>query len=184
MTFDIALLSTFSEEIVFLFQEMNVASAICFFVGLTFIIVEVFTPGFGFFGISGIILSIIGIVLRATQGGNGNPVIQALLLLLILLIACVIAFVFMAVSSKKGWLSRTPFVMKESAVSTGVSEGTADYSGLMDKTGKTLCALRPSGIVEIDGKKYDVVAENEFIDADTEVKVIKVEGVRVVVTKK
>lgn len=30
MTFDIALLSTFSEEIVFLFQEMNVASAICF----------------------------------------------------------------------------------------------------------------------------------------------------------
>ena len=127
MTFDIALLSTFSEEIVFLFQEMNVASAICFFVGLIFIIVEVFTPGFGFFGISGIILSIIGIVLRATQGGNGNPVIQALLLLLILLIACVIAFVFMAVSSKKGWLSRTPFVMKESAVSTGVSEGTADY---------------------------------------------------------
>ena len=96
MTFDIALLSTFSEEIVFLFQEMNVASAICFFVGLIFIIVEVFTPGFGFFGISGIILSIIGIVLRATQGGNGNPVIQALLLLLILLVACVIAFVFMA----------------------------------------------------------------------------------------
>lgn len=152
MTFDIALLSTFSEEIVFLFQEMNVASAICFFVGLIFIIVEVFTPGFGFFGISGIILSIIGIVLRATQGGNGNPVIQALLLLLILLIACVIAFVFMAVSSKKGWLSKTPFVMKESAVSTGVSEGTADYSRLLDKTGKTLCALRPSGIVEIDGK--------------------------------
>lgn len=50
MTFDIALLSTFSEEIVFLFQEMNVASAICFFVGLIFIIVEVFTPGFGFSG--------------------------------------------------------------------------------------------------------------------------------------
>lgn len=42
--------------------------------------------------------------------------------------------------------------MKESAVSTGVSEGTADYSRLLDKTGKTLCALRPSGIVEIDGK--------------------------------
>mgnify|MGYP002625742615 CR=1 FL=1 len=102
MTFDIALLSTFSEEIVFLFQEMNVASAICFFVGLIFIIVEVFTPGFGFFGISGIILSIIGIVLRATQGGNGNPVIQALLLLLILLIIAINLSAASTVSSTCG----------------------------------------------------------------------------------
>ena len=44
--------------------------------------------------------------------------------------------------------------------------------------------LSGKGYFYSDGKKYDVVAENEFIDADTEVKVIKVEGVRVVVTKK
>lgn len=183
MAFDASILSTFSEEIVYLFQEMNVASAICFFLGLIFIVVEVFTPGFGFFGVSGIILSVIGIVLRATQNGNGNPVIQALLLLLIMIVVCVAAFVFMAVSSKKGWLSKTPFVMKESAVSTGVSEGTVDYSALVGKTGKTLCALRPSGIVEIDGTRYDVVAENEFIESDVDVKVVRTEGVRVVVAK-
>ncbi len=183
MFLDFALSSTFSQELVYLFQEMDVASAICFFMGLTFIIVEIFTPGFGFFGVSGIILSVIGIVLRATHGGNGNPVVQALLLLLIMIIVCIVAFVFMAVSSKKGWLSKTPFVMKESAVSTGVSEGTADYSCLVGKVGKTLCALRPSGIVDIDGVRYDVVAENEFIDADVQIKVMRVEGVRIVVAK-
>ena len=183
MLLNSSLAASFGQEIVYLFQEMNVAAAICLGIGLILLIIEIFTPGFGLFGIAGVIMSIIGIVLRATAGGRGNPVFQVLLLLLLLIIACVLAFVVMAVSSKKGLLSKTPFIMKESAVSKGVAEGTADYTALVGKQGRTLCALRPSGIAEIDGVRYDVIAEGEFVDADETVSVLRVEGVRIVVVK-
>jgi membrane-bound serine protease (ClpP class) len=41
--------------------------------------------------------------------------------------------------------------------------------------------LRPAGTVEIDGQKVDVVADSEYIKNGTKIKVIKTEGMRVVV---
>ena len=86
MLLNSSLAASFGQEIVYLFQEMNVAAAICLGIGLILLIIEIFTPGFGLFGIAGVIMSIIGIVLRATAGGRGNPVFQVLLLLLLLLL--------------------------------------------------------------------------------------------------
>ena len=51
----------------------------------------------------------------------------------------------------------------------------------MDRTGRTLTPLRPAGLVEIDGRRIDVVADSEFLDAGVEVRVCEVEGNRVVV---
>lgn len=51
----------------------------------------------------------------------------------------------------------------------------------LDKKGTTLTVLRPAGTVDFDGVKLDVVSEGDFIPKDTEVKVIKVEGRRIVV---
>jgi membrane-bound serine protease (ClpP class) len=58
--------------------------------------------------------------------------------------------------------------------------GTEDPS-LVNQTGETLTALRPSGKALIQGKRCDVVSEGAFIDAGKIVKVIAVEGLRVVV---
>lgn len=41
--------------------------------------------------------------------------------------------------------------------------------------------LRPSGIAEIADRRVDVVADSEFLDAGTRIKVVEVEGNRVVV---
>lgn len=171
-------------EITLLFSEMGVASAICLVLGLIFIIIEIFNPGFGFFGISGIILLIAGMALRVSDGGKGNPLAQLLLMILISVIVIIIAFSIMTYSAKKGYLSRTPIVMKDSALPTGITSGTEDYSFLIGKEGLTATSLRPSGIVTIDGKRYDVVALGTFIDINTTVEVIQVEGVRIVVNEK
>lgn len=175
------LADTFANEIVYLFAEMGVAAAICLALGLIFVIIEIFNPGFGFFGIAGIILLLVGMVLRVTDNGSGSPLLQLLLLILITAIVCIAAFIIMAVSAKKGWLSRTPFVMNESAVSKGITAGTSDYTSLIGKEGKTVSTLRPSGIAEIEGNRYDVVALGEFIDPDKAIRVESVEGVRIVV---
>jgi membrane-bound serine protease (ClpP class) len=50
--------------------------------------------------------------------------------------------------------------------------------------GKAVTPLRPSGTVEIEGKKYDTISESGFLDSNEMVEVSKVEGYRIVVRKK
>ena len=52
---------------------------------------------------------------------------------------------------------------------------------LVGKVGRTLTQLRPAGVVEIDGKRVDTVAEGVVIDPGKLVRVIAVEGRRVIV---
>jgi membrane-bound serine protease (ClpP class) len=42
--------------------------------------------------------------------------------------------------------------------------------------------LRPGGTAEFDEKRVDVVADSEYITQGTKIKVIRVEGIKVVVT--
>lgn len=58
------------------------------------------------------------------------------------------------------------------------------YSTLEGKDGVILAACRPSGVAEIEGNRFDVVAESGYIEKDTKVKVIEVEGNRIVVRSK
>ena len=58
-----------------------------------------------------------------------------------------------------------------------------DYSDLVGKTGVTLSVLRPAGIVKIGDQRYDVVSDGDFIANNTMVKVVHVEGNRIVVTE-
>ena len=52
---------------------------------------------------------------------------------------------------------------------------------LVEHEGVTLSALRPSGAAKIDGRQIDVVSDGEFVDAGTRVRVVRVEGARVIV---
>ena len=62
-----------------------------------------------------------------------------------------------------------------------VGEIGTDKPELLDQTGKALTTLRPSGTAVIGGKRIDVVTEGPFIEPGTAVKVVAVEGMRVVV---
>ncbi len=53
---------------------------------------------------------------------------------------------------------------------------------LVGKTGIAFTTLRPGGTAEIEGKRVDVVAESEYITQGTKIKVLRVEGIKVVVT--
>ncbi len=62
-----------------------------------------------------------------------------------------------------------------------VGEIGTDRPELLNQTGKALTTLRPSGTAVISGKRIDVVTEGPFIEPGTTVKVVAVEGMRVVV---
>lgn len=56
-----------------------------------------------------------------------------------------------------------------------------EWQALVGKTGRTLTALRPSGIALIEGRRVDVTSSSAWVDADTEIRVTAVQGLRVVV---
>lgn len=58
------------------------------------------------------------------------------------------------------------------------------FSGLKDQCGVAVTELRPSGIAEINGKRYSVVSEGEMINPSVEIIVKEVEGNNIIVRKK
>lgn len=130
-------------ELEILFSDMGALAAICLVVGMICSIIEIFNPGFGFFGITGIVLTLLGMILAVTHTSSGNPVKQFFLLLLLEIIVLTLAFGLMAYSVKKGWISRTALVEKNTAVPEGATEGTPEYKELIEKRAKRSrsCAL-------------------------------------------
>jgi membrane-bound serine protease (ClpP class) len=57
----------------------------------------------------------------------------------------------------------------------------ASSSAIEGKVGVTLTPLRPSGAAEIEGRRVDVVTDGVFVDAGAPVRVVAVQGTRVVV---
>lgn len=64
---------------------------------------------------------------------------------------------------------------------SAVGELGVEKPELLHGAGTTLTALRPSGVATINGQRVDVVAETGFIEPGTNIKVVAVEGARIVV---
>lgn len=172
---------TFWQELQIAFGEIGVIPAILLLLGTVFIIIEIFQPGFGFFGISGIILVIVGMAIRLYRSDRGNPVLQFFVMLLCVIFAVGIAFIVMIHSMRKGRLSKTAFVQSSTAVPEGITKGTEDFTPLVGKAGIAATVLRPSGNALIAGKLYSVVAQAGLIEKDKEIEVVSVEGAKIVV---
>lgn len=161
-------------DLVGLFSNIDFLSAVLFIMGIALVVIEMFLPGFGAPGIFGTIFLILGI---ASVARNLYDII---ILVIIILVVLGIALSFALYSATKGRLPKS-LVLTDSLNKEEGFEGTEDLKYFLDKEGKTLTVLRPSGTADFDGVKLDVVSESEFIQKNTKVKVIKVEGRRIVV---
>ncbi|MDR2463112.1 MAG: NfeD family protein [Verrucomicrobiales bacterium] len=59
----------------------------------------------------------------------------------------------------------------------------AHHAALLNADGETITPLRPAGAATISGRRHDVIAEGQFIPANTHIKVVKLEGACIVVRK-
>ena len=167
-----------SDSFVRLFTEMNAWTIAVFALGIIFCAIEMVTAGFGFFGICGTILIVAGIVLRMIFGGDW------LMLLYMVIIALVLFILMFWVFSRlitKSRLNKTALFHVDSAVPTGVTEGTKDYTYLIGEVGVSETALHPIGRVKFNSGVVDVVARDGYIPQGAQVVVTHVEGQRVVV---
>ncbi len=77
-------------------------------------------------------------------------------------------------------LGRKMILSHQQTASRAVAEPPADLVG---RQGIAQSLLRPSGVAVIDGKRLDVVAESGMIERGSAVKVVAVEGTRIIVRK-
>lgn len=150
---------------------------ILFLAGLLLLIIEIFvTPGFGFTGISGLILIMASIYFLFPDFDTAIVGIAAVLVL------SIVGFIVMLKLFGSSALSRR-IALGESQTKEAGYTAQSDRKDLLHKTGKTVTPLRPAGIVEIDGKRIDVVSDGAFIDKGIEVMVTEIAGNRIVVKK-
>lgn len=145
--------------------------AIFLIAGFVLLISElVVVPGFTFFGIAGFIAYGIGFALAFSRLGFemtlvlflGTTVATALLLYL---------------AGRAGIWNR----LVNRASERGFESQRPDLSALVGIAGEVVTPLRPAGKIRSDGRMIDVVADGGFVEAGTEVEVIRVDGNRVVV---
>jgi len=147
-----------------------------FILGVALMIVEIFVPGFGIFGIAGIISLICGVVLAAYNTKQAFASLGIAFLIAVVVLAIVIKFF-----GYKGVWNR--FILRDEQKSEEGYTPTAPKNHLLGKVGTSLTPLRPAGTIRIGDENVDVVSRGEFISAGSKVKVILVEGPRVVVSE-
>lgn len=152
----------------------NIPVLIMMIVGVGLLVFEMYIPGFGVPGISGIALLVLGFVLLRPT------LVQGLVLFAILAAILCVALSICLYSASKGRLSRSKLVLNDVAVPTDAAENN-DMNYFIGREGVTHTALRPAGIGEFDGVKLNVVSDGEFIAQGKPIRVQSVEGNRIVV---
>ena len=159
---------------VFVGDSSYIAPAI-FIISIILIAIEIFViPGFGVAGV----LGIIGIFASIFMSFGVHNFKTASLSVFI---AIIIAIVIMIILAR--FMSKSKSFSKHLALNTDTANyhSSVSYDFLVGKEGIADTFLRPSGNVIIDDVKYDVISDGAFIDRGSKVKVVYVEGSKIVV---
>ena len=157
-----------------LFSGLGWIALTCLLAGLVLVVVEMFHPGFGAPGILGSILLVAGVIIYS------RTLLQALLMIVIILAVLGVALTIVLQSVSKGYIARH-LVLSDSLDESEAFSNPGDLEYFVGSEGTAQTVLRPSGTADFSGVKLDVVSEGNFIPKDTAVKIIKVEGHRIVV---
>ncbi|MEL7337018.1 MAG: NfeD family protein, partial [Planctomycetota bacterium] len=181
-----------------------------FVMGFAFIALEIFViPGFGIAGIGGIAMIVASLVLASTRvvipeyDTDWEQLTSTLTTVGVSMgIALTAAFVMIFYTGKIPLVDRfalqppvTQAAASQQADGNGETQSTS--TSPMDQTTDalappweriqvgdvvtTVSALRPNGKVAFEDEMMDVTSEGEFVDENTEVRVMRVQGNRVVV---
>lgn len=156
-----------------------------FLVGLILIAVELFViPGFGFAGISGIVLILGGLILSLVQnvqfdftytdtGDFGRSVLIVTGSMLTTIVLLVLLGRNFATSPLTRMLVFTDATRKEEGYTTDSFQDQTDLPG---QVGTAITPLHPSGTVDINGERYDAFTQGEYIEAGKPIRVLEAKG--------
>ena len=141
-------------------------------------------PGFGIVGILGL-LALLGALVMSTLGAGSHSgfVLWAVVRMgFSVVLAIVLTALFLKFLPKLP-IGRKLILSTALDTSDGFSSAPpSDYQWL-GRTGLAHSTLRPAGIADFQGHRVDVVSDGEFIDAGAPIRVLHVDGNRIVVQR-
>ena len=140
----------------------------CFLLGI-----ELFVPG-GVLGVLGMIALVAGLAGVFAEYGPGIGIATVLAVAVVSIVAFRLWFAFFS----KSRVGKKFMALTDTSDWVGYDAGLRDLVG---QQGVTHTQLRPSGIVIIANRRYDVVTRGELIPAKAAVTVVEVQGNRIVV---
>ncbi len=149
---------------------------ICLIVGLILLVAEVFVPSGGLIGLLAIGLLIVSLGLAfATSMNRGLAFLVALLLLMPLTLAYTV-YLWPKTPMAK-WVFLKPPDLEE----VDPEERNRKPEHLIGQFGRALTPLRPSGMVDFEGHKFDGLADEGMIPAGALVRAVQLRGRQLVV---
>ena len=147
-------------------------------IGFVLIFVEIFfIPGFGPLGLIGGALMLVGVAITGYEQGVRTAMTYAGIATALTLPLCVFGFwILPRTRFGKGFIHST-----SEHSNNGFVAGPNDLDKFLGKTGVALTPLRPAGTIEISGQRLDALTKSQFVDKGREVKIIAVEGSKIVV---
>lgn len=145
-------------------------------IGLMLLFAEAFLPSGGFIGFTALVC--VGLSLwHAFQQSTS----LGLTFLLVDLVAVPLTIIVAFWLWMKSPLSRTLLLAPPSEDEIDVSHSDQQLEDVVGGTGRALTPLRPSGHVEINGRRYDGLAEGSLIPAGALVRVIEARSGQLIV---
>lgn len=147
---------------------------ILYIIGLIFIIFDGKVTTDGTIAVIGLLLMILALAMPAPG------IVYKVLVGMALVIAAPTSYLFTKVFPKRNMWSK--MTLNEKLTSElGYNSMNESYKELLGKEGLTKTPFRPTGTVEIEGKFYSATTDNQWLDAEVKVKVISVDGTKIVV---
>nr|WP_239589473.1 nodulation protein NfeD [Metabacillus crassostreae] len=149
-------------------------SLLLFILGIILIIAELFVPG-GIMGILGF-ASVIGSLYIA----SGNFIQMTISLLIAFAVSVLVSILLVKVFGKRMNIFKR-LILRDSTNTESGYVSSKTRNELINLEGVALTTLRPAGTAIIGDERLDVVTEGSYINKGQKVKVVKVEGSRIVV---
>lgn len=152
--------------------------------GIILCIVEATIPGFGFFGITGLLCEVGAVLVHAFLCNGVEHPLQILILIVIIVLLILLIFLFFVRSARFGLLGKTPIV--ENSTSIPKDYGQKDLEKLKSYIGKegiTLTECKPLGKIRLEDEVLQVSSNGGLISKGEIVKVVAVEDSTIYVNK-
>jgi membrane-bound serine protease (ClpP class) len=147
---------------------------ILFLIGIVLLIAELFLPG-GIIGVIGF-AAILGSFFLASE----NMLHMGISIVIALFVSIIVSIYMIKVLGRKMSIFKK-IILTDSTNTEQGYVSNINRTDLVGKSGTTLTQLRPAGKIIIEDEIVDAVSEGAFIQKDIQVKVVKVEGSRIVV---
>jgi membrane-bound serine protease (ClpP class) len=156
---------------------MSTVVVVLFVVGLMLLGVEVIVPG-AILGLAGVLLLLAGVIVAFVEHGSSGGMLAAAIAVVSVLLLMFLEFVVLPRTrfGKRMFLDRAIDAKSQAPV----VERASDVIG---RSALACTALAPSGVVEIDGRRYEARCESGFAAEGEHLRVVRVETFQLVVTQ-